>query len=148
MKRIIADADACPRKVRKIIAELSALYGWEMITVASLAHNIEDSPHHIVVGAESQAADLVIHKMVEAGDIVVTQDWGLAALVLGKGAAALSPSGQIYNNERMDFLLEERHLKAKLRQSGGRSKGPAPRTLRDDKKFWDSLENILQEQNS
>ena len=50
---------------------------------------------------------------------MVTQDWGLAAVVLGKGAAALSPTGQVYQKETIDFLLEERNMKAKYRRGGG-----------------------------
>ncbi|MFY9173739.1 MAG: DUF188 domain-containing protein [Peptococcia bacterium] len=144
MNRVIVDADGCPRTVRQIIAELTSLYGWEMVTVASPAHIIEDSPHHIVGGLEPQAVDLIIHNMVRSGDIVVTQDWGLAALVLGKGAGAISPSGMLYKDEKMDFLLEERHLKAKYRQSGGHTKGAAPRTKRDDQRFRTSLEKLLE----
>lgn len=145
MKRIIADADACPRSVRQIIAELSVLYGWEMLTVASLAHNIEDSPHHIAVSTEPQAVDLAIHNLTQRGDVVVTQDWGLAAIVLGKGAKAVSPAGRIYREERMDFLLEERHMKAKYRKAGGRTKGPAARTAQDDKSFYIALEKLINE---
>lgn len=143
MNRVIVDADACPGTVRQIIREVSSLRGWEMITVASLNHNIVDSPQHIVAGTEPQAVDLIIHKIVLSGDVVVTQDWGLAALVLGKGAKALSPGGLIFNNDKMDFLLEERHLKAKHRKSGGHTKGPSPRSNRDDQKFRTALEKIL-----
>jgi len=145
MKKIIADADACPRSVRRIIAEMAACRGWEMVTVSSLAHNIEDSPHHIMVGSEPQAADLAIHRLAGPGDVVVTQDWGLAALVLGKGAKALSPMGMIYREERLDFLLEERHLKAKFRRGGGRTKGPTPRTAQDDRNFAAALSKLMEE---
>lgn len=145
VKRVIADADACPRSVRQIIADLSEEYGWEILTVASLAHNIEDSPHHIAVGTESQAVDMAIHNLVQRGDIVVTQDWGLAAIVMGKGAKALSPGGRIYREERMDFLLEERHMKAKFRKAGGRTKGPAARTAQDDSNFYSALKKLINE---
>jgi len=73
------------------------------------------------------------------GDIVVTQDWGLAALVLGKGAFAISPSGRIFSEDNIDFLLEERSLKAKFRRAGGRTKGPSARTREDDRRFQESF---------
>ena len=78
------------------------------------------------------------------GDLVVTQDWGLAAMVLGKGAAALSPTGRVFRKETIDFLLEERNLKAKHRRSGGRTRGPKKRTAEDDTRFKKNLYRLLQ----
>ena len=92
-------------------------------TVASYHHCIV-SDHHVVVGGGSQEADIKLGNLSEAGDIVVTQDWGLAAMVLGKRASCLNPLGKEYRQDKMDFLLEEREVKAKLRRSGGRTKGP------------------------
>lgn len=145
MRRLIVDADACPRSVREIIAKLADKYRWEMLTVASFAHNIMDSPQHLAVGTEPQAADMAIHNLVERGDVVITQDWGLAAIVLGKGALAVSPHGRIYREECMDFLLEERHMKARYRKGGGRTKGPSPRTIQDDRNFSSALEEIMKD---
>lgn len=96
-----------------------------------------------MVGKGADAADLAVMNNTSTGDIVVTQDWGLAALVLGKGAFALSPSGRIYSEQNMDFLLEERFLKAKHRRAGGRTKGPAARTNQDDYRFEQSFLKVL-----
>lgn len=114
-----------------------------MLTVASVDHQI-DNKDHVVVGKGSDAADLAVINNTARGDIVVTQDWGLAALILGKGAAALSPSGRIYSNHDIDFLLEERSLKAKYRRGGGRTKGPPARTGEDDDKFEKSFLRLLE----
>ncbi|MCG9968620.1 DUF188 domain-containing protein [Pelotomaculum terephthalicicum JT] len=142
--RIIIDADAAPRKVLGICRQAAAQFSLPMITVANFNHRI-DSQNHIVVGNAPQEVDMQIMKLALKGDIVVTQDWGLAAMVLGKGAAALSPSGRIFDSTTIDFLLEERELKAKYRRSGGRTKGPTKRTSDDDKNFKKSLYILLKD---
>ncbi|OAT79978.1 YaiI/YqxD family protein [Desulfotomaculum copahuensis] len=139
--KIIVDADATPKKVLETCRQL-AKPPVTLITVASFNHRIE-SEQHVVVGDAPQETDLQIVNLAARGDIVVTQDWGLAAMVLGRGAAAISPSGHIFREETIDFLLEERELKAKFRRSGGKTKGPAKRTAKDDRKFRKSLSLLL-----
>jgi uncharacterized protein YaiI (UPF0178 family) len=117
-------------------------YNIPVWTVASFDHNIE-SDHPIVVGNGFQEADIKIVNLTEVGDVVITGDWGLAAMALGKGAKCLSPIGREFRSEKMDFLLEERELKAKFRRGGGRTKGPRKRTSEDDRRFEYSLEKVL-----
>ncbi|MBO8138291.1 MAG: YaiI/YqxD family protein [Desulfotomaculum sp.] len=143
MTRIIVDADACPKTVLSICQNTAAEYGIEVWTVASFNHQVE-SENHIMVGNAPQEADMRIVNFSTRGDIVVTQDWGLASLVLAKGAAAISPVGKIYNQEKMDFLLEEREIKAKQRRAGEKVKGPHRRTKKDDEHFARSLKNLLE----
>lgn len=81
--------------------------------------------------------------LTEADDIVITQDWGLAALVLAKKAYCLNPGGSEYHSETMDFLLEEREIKAKYRRGGGHTKGPKKRTKEQDIRFAKNLETII-----
>ncbi len=140
--KILVDADACPRSVLQICMRLGRKYNILVWTVASFNHNIE-SDHPIVVGDDFQEADMKVMNLTEAGDVVVTGDWGLAAMVLGKGAKCLSPIGREFRAEKIDFLLEERELKAKFRRRGGRTKGPRKRTLEDDRRFETSLEKVL-----
>ena len=111
-------------------------------TVANFNHDIE-SDHPIVVGDDSQEADMKIMNLTETGDVVITGDWGLAAIVLGKGAKCLSPMGREFRPEKIGFLLEEREVKAKFRREGGRTKGPKKRQLEDDRRFEIRLEQIL-----
>ena len=73
--------------------------------------------------------------MLACEDIVVTQDYGLAAMALGKGARIVNQNGLIYTNDNIDKLLMERHIGAKVRRSGGRTKGPAKRTKEDNERF-------------
>jgi uncharacterized protein YaiI (UPF0178 family) len=134
LMKIIIDADACPREVLDFCIAICEKQGIDLITVASFNHNVQ-SPHHIVVGNASQEADIKIVNLTSAGDIVVTQDWGLAAMVLGKTARCLSPSGREYRQETMDFLLEERETKAKFRRTGSYTKGPKKRQKQDDVQF-------------
>ncbi|MDD3652745.1 MAG: DUF188 domain-containing protein [Desulfotomaculaceae bacterium] len=141
--KIIIDADAVPKSVLEICRQVSGQFTVPLVTVANFNHRIE-SERHIVVGDTSQEADIEVANQASKGDIVVTQDWGLAAIVLGKGAMALSPAGRIFNPASIDFLLEEREIKAKHRRSGGRTKGPAKRTARDDSNFKHSLYKLLE----
>jgi uncharacterized protein YaiI (UPF0178 family) len=140
--KILIDADACPRSVLQICIRLGQEYDIPVWTVASFNHDIE-LDQHIMVGDDFQEADMKIMNLTEAGDVVVTGDWGLAAMVLGKGAKCLSPMGREFHPEKIGFLLEEREVKAKFRREGGRTKGPKKRTLEDDRKFELCLEKIL-----
>jgi uncharacterized protein YaiI (UPF0178 family) len=142
--KIIVDADACPRACLQIAQRLAAAYGIRVITVASFNHRIENA-EHIVVGNEPDAADLAVLNRTRPGDVVITQDWGLAALVLGKQARAIAPGGQIYLDSRIDRMLEERNILAKYRRGGGRTKGPSKRRPQDDNRFAANLEQLLQE---
>jgi uncharacterized protein YaiI (UPF0178 family) len=96
-----------------------------------------------VVGNASQEADTQVVNITTRGDVVVTQDWGLAAMVLGKGAKALSPVGRIFHEDTIEFLLEEREIKARFRRGGGRTRGPKKRTTEDDMNFKKSLYDLL-----
>jgi len=140
--KILVDADACPRSVLQSCMKLGRNYNIPVWTVASFNHHIA-SDHPIVVGDDSQEADIKIMNLAETGDVVITGDWGLAAMVLGRGASCLSPAGREYRHGKIDFLLEEREAKAKFRRGGGRTKGPRKRTAEDDERFASSLEKIL-----
>lgn len=139
---ILVDADACPAPVLTFVLQLKTEFELNVVTVASYHHHIR-SPHHITVGDTPDAADYAIVQRVRPGDIVVTQDWGLAALVLAKKASAISPMGHVYDSERIDFMLDERHKKARLRRSGGRTKGPKARSRQDDAAFEHALRRLL-----
>lgn len=136
------DADACPRSVLLHLRSVKDEYGYQLWTVASQNHCF-DQPGHITVDPEPQATDMAIINRMQSGDLVVTQDWGLAAVVLAKGGKSLSPSGLIYQAERMDLMLEQRNALARFRRSGGRTKGPAARNKADDQRFQSALRLLL-----
>ncbi|GAB6181540.1 DUF188 domain-containing protein [Desulfotomaculum defluvii] len=142
--KVIIDADACPKEVLSIARRVCLDYNLELWTVANFNHNIK-SEHHITVGNSSQEADIQIINTTKSGDIVVTQDWGLAAMVLGKEAGAISPTGRVFRAESIDFLLEEREIKARYRRGGGRTKGPQKRTHLDDLQFQREFVRLIEE---
>lgn len=140
--KIIVDADACPKAVLQICIRVALDYDIPVWTVASFNHNIV-SDHHVVVGNASQEADIRVMNLAQSRDVAVTQDWGLAAMLLGKGVRCLNPDGREFSSTNIEFLLEEREAKAKFRRGGGRTKGPKKRIPGDDKKFEDCLRDIL-----
>ena len=142
--RVIVDADSCPKNCLQLVQKLSNIYDFQVITIASFNHQINHA-HHLITGDEDQATDIAVMNNTQAGDIVITQDWGLAAVVLGKKARVIAPNGRIYEVGQIDFLLEEREILAKFRRSGGRTKGPAKRTIHDDQRFEQNLIMVLKE---
>ncbi|MGI6442536.1 MAG: YaiI/YqxD family protein [Synergistaceae bacterium] len=140
--KIIIDADSCPKNSLLYTIQSGKREGIHVVTVASYNHNIE-SDRHITVGDSSQEADIKVMNLTEAGDLVITQDWGLAAMILSKNAYALNPIGIEYLQEKIDFMLEERAIKAKYRKSGGRTKGPKKRDSDDDLRFKNRLDEII-----
>jgi uncharacterized protein len=143
--KILVDADACPKSALRICMELGRKYDVAVWTVSSFDHRIE-SDHHVVVGTEPQEADIEVINLTEEGDVIITQDWGLAAVILGKGARCLSPFGREYHQDRMTFMLEEREIKARFRRTGGRTKGPRKRSPEDDRRFEITLGRMLSQQ--
>lgn len=142
MTQVIVDADACPRNAMEALKRLQGAYDFTLVTVASFHHDIR-SPNHVVVGDAPDEADLAVANRARPGDIVVTQDLGLASLVVGKGVDVVTPKGDLIEPDRLDFIMEERHLKAKVRRGGGRTKGPKARTAQDDARFEELIERLL-----
>ncbi|QQE72959.1 DUF188 domain-containing protein [Brevibacillus composti] len=136
--RVLIDADACPRQALAIARSLCREKGWRCITFASYNHQLSGEDH-VTVDAGPQAVDMRLANEAGAGDIVVTQDIGLAALILAKRAKAVSPHGTIFDQERIAFQLEERNEKARFRRGGGRTRGPAARSQEDDDRFSHAL---------
>ncbi|USG63715.1 DUF188 domain-containing protein [Brevibacillus ruminantium] len=143
-KRVLIDADACPRQVLAIAKRTCAEKGWSCITFASFNHQFTGE-NHVSVDAGPQAVDMKLANAATAGNIVVTQDIGLAALILAKRAKAVSPHGTIFESERISFFLEERNEKARFRRGGGRTRGPAARSTADDVRFSRALQKLMEE---
>ena len=100
----------------------------------------------IVVGAGADAVDFKLISICHAGDIVVTQDYGVAAMALGKKAYAIHQSGRWYTDDKINQMLMERHLSKKERRSSHKNhlKGPRKRTVQDDERFAESFEKMVQ----
>lgn len=141
--KIIVDADACP--VKPEIVEAGRRFGAEVWMVASFDHRLQEQPGVTVVQVDrsDQSADLYIANHLAAGNVLVTQDFGLATIGLAKRAVVLSNRGQIYTEQTIDFLLESRHQHAKRRRSGHYGKGPKPFTREDRTNFLQTLTKVL-----
>lgn len=141
---ILVDADACP-----VIAQVENVAQKHNVPVTLLcdtSHILESEYSRVVMvdrGADS--VDIVLVNNCNKGDIVVTQDYGVAAMALGKGAYAIHQSGKWYTNDNIDRMLMERHLNKKARRSSGKNhiKGPKKRTPEDDEHFSESFERMI-----
>ena len=141
---IVVDADACP--VKREIVEVARTYSIPVLMVASFDHRLhpETGVQIIQVDRSDQSVDLYISNHIFKGDIVVTQDFGLATIVLSRGAIALSPRGQQYDDSNIDYLMERRHEQAKRRRGGGKTKGPKAMSHDDRVCFQQKLTKVLQ----
>lgn len=140
--KILIDADGCP--VTKIALSLAKEREIPVVIVCDTAHEFNDSYAEIVVvdkGADS--ADFKLVNLANSGDVVITQDYGLAAMCLSKCANVLNQNGLVYTNENIDSLLLSRHTAKKIRNSGGRLKGPSKRTKQQDEDFKKALLKFL-----
>ena len=136
--KIIIDADACP--VVDITISTAKERGLECIIVCDNTHSIEkDGAKTIVVDKGVDSADCRVARLTGEGDVIVTQDYGLAALVLGKGGKALNQNGLIYTDANIENLLFTRKKKKKERMAGNRTKGPKKRTHQNDTDFLKAL---------
>ena len=144
--KIMVDADACP--VKDIIIKCAKKYELEIIMVCDVAHMLfynEDFISVVTVDQGADSADLVIANRTSAGDICITQDYGLASLLLAKKATVLHHNGFFYTQESIDRMLFERHLSREMRrQKRSRGGHMRKRTKEDDEKFFDTLERAIQ----
>ena len=146
--KIFVDADACP--VVDIVEDIATKYNIPVTLLCDTNHVLtSDYSEVIVVGAGADAVDYKLISICHRGDIVVTQDYGVAAMALGKGAFAIHQSGKWYTNENIDQMLMERHLNKKARRATSRNhiKGPRKRTEEDDQRFAESFEKLLRKAN-
>lgn len=144
--KIFVDADACPVAVRKSLQSKFSRNGISIYFVASYNHQFEHFPgniHRIVVDAHREAADMYLLNHVSKGDIVITQDIGLASVLLSKNAYVISFAGKRYTNDAIDEQLFFRHINSKRRRAGLKTKGPKKYTLYDLQKFESTLDDIL-----
>lgn len=144
--KILIDADACP--VVSIVEKIAKKYDVQTILLCDTSHIIKSDYSEIrVIGSGADAVDIALANMCKKGDIAVTQDYGVAAMVLGKGGYCIHQSGRIFTDENIGGLLMDRHLAKKARMSNSKNhlKGPKKRTHEDDERFEKSFEKLLKE---
>ena len=142
--QILVDADACP--VVSIVERVAKEHNLPVTLLCDTNHVLSsDYSEVIVVGAGADVVDYKLISICHKGDIVVSQDYGVAAMALGKIAYAIHQSGKWYTNENIDQMLMERHLNKKARRGSGKNhlKGPRKRTAEDDEHFRASFEKMI-----
>ena len=142
--QILVDADACP--VVGIVEFIAKKYHMPVTLLCDTNHVLQsDYSEVVVVGAGADAVDYKLISICHTGDIVVSQDYGVAAMALGKGAYAIHQSGKWYTDDNIDQMLMERHLNKKARRNSHKNhmKGPRKRTAEDDERFEESFERLV-----
>lgn len=140
--RILIDADGCP--VVDLTVRLAKKYGIECTILCDTSHEFNrDGAKTVVVEKGADSVDFKIVNLVGKGDIVVTQDYGLAAMCLAREAIPVSQNGLVYTDKNIDQLLFTRYVSKKIRNAGGRIKGPSKRTPEQDKAFESALERLI-----
>ena len=142
--RLLIDGDACPDKQE--IKELAIKYQIEMYVYIDYAHELEDDYYHVIaceVGNDS--VDMAIVHDAKKGDLIITQDYGLASYLLCKDVKVLHISGEEINNNNIDKFLFSRYVSGQIRRSIKHLKGPSKRTKEDKIRFLSKLEMMLKE---
>ena len=142
--KIFIDADGCP--VTDIAVRLAVKNNIPCTIICDTAHSIQrDNAETITVDKGADSADFRLVNLVSAGDIAVTQDYGLAAMCLSKRAIVINQDGKQYTEENISGLLEFRAVSAKIRRSGGRTKGMSKRTQQQNKDFETALSDLIKQ---
>ena len=141
--KILIDADGCP--VTDITCKIAKEYNIECIIICDTSHvfNIQ-GVETITVSKGADSVDFYLVNKIDKGDIVVTQDYGLAAMCLSKNAFAINQNGIIYDDNNILSLLNLRHTSKKLRMSGVRLKGPSKRDKSNDICFIEKLKFLIE----
>jgi uncharacterized protein YaiI (UPF0178 family) len=132
--RILVDADACP--VKQIIVEEAKKRNIPVTMIIDTSHELNDGYSEVItVDKARDSVDIKLINILTNEDIVVTQDYGVAAMALGKGAKAINQNGLIYNDSNIDELLFSRFIGQKLRRAGKSTNTAKKRTKEDDENF-------------
>ena len=139
--KILVDADACP--VKNIIEQVARELNIPVIMIIDTSHILQsDYSKVITVSKAPDAVDLALINRTDKGDIVVTQDYGVATMALGKKAYAIHHSGRIYTDDNIDQLLFERYLSKKQREAGLRTSSIRKRSKNSDGNFEQSFRKL------
>ena len=142
IRRIVVDADGCP-VVNEVVAAAKQ-FGLECLLLCDTAHRFErEGARTLTFSTGADSVDFALVNLVQPGDVVVTQDYGLAAMCLARGVRILNQDGMEYTADNIDALLLARHTAKKIRNGGGRLKGPAKRLPEQDAAFKAALNALL-----
>ena len=140
---VLIDADGCP--VTDIAIRLCKEYGFPCILLCDTSHEFHrDGAETLVFDKGADSVDFALVSRVQKGDLVITQDYGLASMCLARNCLVIHQDGWEYTLDNIDALLLVRHESRKHRAAGGRFKGPKKRSSEQDQAFADSLRLVLQ----
>ena len=141
---VFVDADACP--VVNIVVSVCRRTGTDCVLLCDTAHEMHrEGAVTLVMDKGADSVDFALVNRVVPGDIVITQDYGLASMCLAKRTIVLHQDGWQYTQDNIGALLFQRSEARKYRASGGRIKGPSKRTKAQDQKFENALCKLLQQ---
>ncbi len=141
--KILIDADACPSV--KLIEEVAKEYNLIVNIYFDTTHNIESRYSNLImVDKKSQSADIKLVNDIQKGDIIITDDYGVAIISLSKEAKVINSKGNVYTNNNINTLLLNRHINSKLRKHGIRVKGPKKRNKLDDENLIKVLKKLIE----
>ena len=141
--KILIDGDGCP--VIDIAISVAKKFNIEVVIMCDTSHIFnKEGAKTMVFSKGADSVDFALINYLEKEDIVITQDYGLAAMAMNKASYVINQIGMIYNDENIDRLLYSRHISKKIRKSGGKTKGPKKRTKEDDINFEKTLNEILE----
>ncbi len=139
---VLIDADACP--VTNIAVAICSRHHINCFLLCDTAHQIQrPGAETLVFDKGSDSVDFALANRVHPGDLVITQDYGLASMCLARGARVMHQDGWEYTPFNIDALLFQRHEARKLRAAGGRTKGPKKRTASQDQAFSTAFSQLL-----
>ena len=142
--KVFVDADACP--VVDITVRLCRKTGIECVLLCDTSHEMRrEGAQTLVFDKGADSVDFALVNRVSSGDLVVTQDYGLASMCLAKQAVVLHQDGWQYTEDNIGALLFQRSESKRYRASGGRIKGPSKRTRQQDQQFEQALNRLLQQ---
>lgn len=141
--KVLIDADGCP--VVDITISLCRRYSLPCLILCDTAHQIQkNGAQTLIYDKGSDSVDYALVNQLKPGDIVVTQDYGLASMCLARRAKVIHQDGWQYTTDNIDALLLVRHDSRKHRAAGGRVKGPKKRLPSQNTSFASALEKLLQ----
>ena len=142
--KVLIDADACP--VVDIAVTLCKQTGIECLLLCDTAHVLQrEGAQTLIFDKGADSVDFALVNRVTPGDIVITQDYGLASMCLARQARVLHQDGWEYTQYNIGGLMEQRHAAKKFRAAGGRTKGPSKRTALQNTAFNNALQQMLQQ---
>ena len=140
--KVLIDADGCP--VVNLTLKICNKFNIKPIIMCDTSHIIEkEGVEVIVISKGIDAVDFALLNKVNKNEIVITQDYGLAAMVISKGGYPINQKGKRYTTENIDKLLFTRYINNKARSSGQRLKGPKKRCKKDDISFENNLVRLI-----